>query len=352
MWGAGVGPAGIGAAFIGAVAATDRATAARLAAAIDNLVAALPQGLLRVMADAAVAVSQSAGEGGHDFAAAAARIPVEGNADLIGRLTADMFIGVIEGIDHRAEDLRIALAVEGTQLVNGVGPLTAIAGRLRLVDQLRDFARIRTADLHGRAVRLVADALRVTGEQGGQKAGVRAAALGGATRVAARRSGTAAGRSGAALRSAARGRRTAARGLAAPRSGAAAGRGGAALRSAARGRRTAVRGLAAPRSGAAASRSGGAALRSAAPGPAQAAVRGLAAPRSGASRRSERGSTSERSTEPAHSSAGPRSTSEREHRRSPERSTSGLHSTGGSTAVSRTRIAAGNSERWGNRVAQ
>jgi hypothetical protein len=49
-----------------------------------------------VTADVPIAVSQRAGEGGHDFAAAAAMIPVERMTDLLGRLAADVFIGVVE----------------------------------------------------------------------------------------------------------------------------------------------------------------------------------------------------------------------------------------------------------------
>ena len=100
-----------------------------------------------MMADAAIAVSQRAGQRGRDLAAAAARIPVELQADLLGRLAADVFIGVIQGVDHRAENLRIALAVVGTELADGMRPLMAVAGRLRLVNQLGNLARIRTAHL-------------------------------------------------------------------------------------------------------------------------------------------------------------------------------------------------------------
>jgi len=141
--------------------ATDGGAASLLAAAIDDVVTALTQSLLRVTTDGAIAVRQRAGQGRCDFAVAAAGVLLELVTELLGRLASDVLVGVVQAVHHRAQDFRIALAIVRTQLVDRVGALTAVASRLRPIDQVCNFAGIGTANLRRRARGLVADALVV-----------------------------------------------------------------------------------------------------------------------------------------------------------------------------------------------
>jgi hypothetical protein len=50
--------------------------------------------------------------------------------DLLGRLTSDVLVGVVQTVDHRTQDFRIALAIVRTELVDRVSALFAVAGRL------------------------------------------------------------------------------------------------------------------------------------------------------------------------------------------------------------------------------
>src|SRR5580692_1965919 len=239
---------------------TDRTRAARFAAvAVDHVVTALLQSLLRVLADATIAVRQRTGQGRHDFAAAAAGVLLQRVTNRFSRLTTNVLVGVIQTVDHRAQDFRIALAVIRAQLVDGVSALLAVAGRLRLVDQVSNFAGVGAANLGRGARRLVANALAVM-EDVEQAVRVAVAGVAAIARVAGRsgrhaaagrsrstvlrrtsRRSTARGRSRAAVRrrsgaTTARRSRAALRRFAAPRSGtrsraAACGRSGAAARS-------------------------------------------------------------------------------------------------------------------------
>jgi hypothetical protein len=101
-----------------------------LAAAIDDVVTALTQSLLRVPTNSAIAVRQRTGQGRRDFAVAAAGVLLERVTEFLGRLASDVLVGVVQTVDHRAQDFRIALAIIRTQLVDRVSALLAVAGRL------------------------------------------------------------------------------------------------------------------------------------------------------------------------------------------------------------------------------
>lgn len=93
--------------------------------------------------NATVAVGQSSRQRGDDFARAAARILAELIADLIGRFFANSFVAVIQTIDERAHDLRVADAVElVAQLIESTTAILGIASGLRLVDQMSDLAGV------------------------------------------------------------------------------------------------------------------------------------------------------------------------------------------------------------------
>jgi hypothetical protein len=83
-----------------------------------------------VPTDSAIAVRQRTGQGRRDFAVAAAGVLLERVTDLLGRLTSDVLVGVVQTVHHRAQDFRIALAIVRTELVDRVSALFAVAGRL------------------------------------------------------------------------------------------------------------------------------------------------------------------------------------------------------------------------------
>ncbi len=288
----------------------DRSTAARFAAAIDDLVTAVAKGRLRVMADAAIAVSQSAGEGGHHFPAAAARIAVQRHADLLGRLAADVLVGIVQGIDHGEKDLGIALAVVVRQACERRGP---VDGRSRPSATHRSIPRPRR-DSHSRPSRSCSasrskhpcrdrrrlpptnQAGRCCSSEPGSKSEPEPGSRYGKPEPGSRRSepgSTLASRSGTASMA---GRSRAA--------GIGAQHGPGSRRS---------------EPGSTSEHSTGPAHSSA--GPRSTSGPGSSRPEPG-SRRSEPGSTWERSAEPAHGSAGPRSTSERERDRARQRGAS------------------------------
>ena len=110
------------------VAASGRT--ALVAASLDDIVSTQAQGLFSLTNHTAIAITQSTGQGGHDFGAAAA-VLANLITDFIGRFTADAFIGIVQGIDEGRHDFRVADAIITiAQLADGGTTLTGIAGRL------------------------------------------------------------------------------------------------------------------------------------------------------------------------------------------------------------------------------
>ena len=120
-----------------------------VAATLDHFVAAQAESLLGLTNHTSVAITQRTGQGGNDFGAAAA-VLANLIADFIGGFTSDSFIGVIQGVDERGHDFRVADAViPVAELADRSTTLTSVASGLRGVDQLSDLAGIGIAALGG-----------------------------------------------------------------------------------------------------------------------------------------------------------------------------------------------------------
>jgi hypothetical protein len=103
--------------------------------------------LLGLTSNTTIAVTQSTGQGGNDFWAAAAVL-----ADLIANLvsggTTDSFVSIVQTIDESRHDFWIADAVISVaELTESSTSLTSIASRLRGIDQLGDVTWIGIAAL-------------------------------------------------------------------------------------------------------------------------------------------------------------------------------------------------------------
>lgn len=115
------------------------------AAAVDNFITATTQSFLGVFANVLVAVSQGRGQSRNDLLVAAARIVFELIADFLGRFFPNFLVGVVQGVDEGRHDFGIAHAVELAEALNRLFAIFGVAGRLRGVDQLRNFTRIGVA---------------------------------------------------------------------------------------------------------------------------------------------------------------------------------------------------------------
>lgn len=114
-------------------------------------------------ANATVAVGQSSGQRGDDFARAAARILAELIANFVGRFPANSLVAVVQTVDERSHDFRVAdAAILVAQFVESTTAILGIAGGLRLVDQARDLAGvIFAAGFATAAIGIVAARIRV-----------------------------------------------------------------------------------------------------------------------------------------------------------------------------------------------
>ena len=162
--------------WIAAVAAVVRVTTTT-----DDTVTTSLQSFLGLSANTSVAIDEGSLQGRHNFlaAAAAAGILNELVADFISGFFADVFVGIVEGVDHGDHDLRIANAiVVVTQFVDRRIPISSIAGCLRFVDQLCNHAWIGIAALRFAATCFLAAALfRTAGRLGCIALGGRLTAL-------------------------------------------------------------------------------------------------------------------------------------------------------------------------------
>lgn len=139
-----------------AAAAGTRVTGDAGTATVDDFVTTRFQAFFRLTTDFLVAVTQSGGQRGHDLLAAAAGVLTKLVADFIRGFRPDFFVGIVQGVNHRNDDFRIALAIEVTQIVNRMTAIFGVAGGLRRVDQLGDFTGVGIAALRLAAGRLVA----------------------------------------------------------------------------------------------------------------------------------------------------------------------------------------------------
>ena len=130
----------------GAVA-SGRATL--VAATLDHFVTAQAESLLGLTNHTPIAITQGTGQSGNHFWAAAA-VLANLIADFIGSFRPDPMIGVIQGVDERGHDFRVADAViPVAELADRSTTLTSVASGLRGVDQLSDLAGIGIAALGG-----------------------------------------------------------------------------------------------------------------------------------------------------------------------------------------------------------
>lgn len=119
--------------------------AAGVAATFDNVISTQTQGLFSLTNNTAIAITQSTGQGSHDFGAAAA-VTTNLITDFVSSFTTNSFIGVIQSIDESRHDFRVADAIITiAELPDGSTTLTSIASCLRLVDQLSDRTGISIA---------------------------------------------------------------------------------------------------------------------------------------------------------------------------------------------------------------
>ena len=127
------------------VAASASGRAAAVAVSIDNIVSAQAKSLFGLTSDTTIAVTQSTGQGGHDFWAAAA-VLANLIANLISSSLANSFISVVQTVDEGRHDFWVADAIIAVaEFAKSSGSLLRIAGRLRRIDQLGDIAGIRVA---------------------------------------------------------------------------------------------------------------------------------------------------------------------------------------------------------------
>jgi len=92
-----------------------------------------------------VAVTQRTGQSGNNFGAAAA-VLANLITDFVGGFPSDVVIAVIQSVDESRHDFRVADAIIAiAQLADGSTALTSVAGGLRFVDQLGDFAGVGVA---------------------------------------------------------------------------------------------------------------------------------------------------------------------------------------------------------------
>ena len=130
----------------GAVA-SGRATL--VAATLDHFVTAQAESLFGLTNNTLIAIAQRTGQSGNHFWAAAA-VLANLIADFIGSFPPDPMIGIIQGIDERGHDFRVADAViPVAELADRSTTLTSVASGLRGVDQLSDLAGIGIAAIGG-----------------------------------------------------------------------------------------------------------------------------------------------------------------------------------------------------------
>src|SRR5690606_6407679 len=87
-------------------------TATIRAATFDYVVATDRQGFLRLVANVFVAVAQRTRQGSDEFWRAAATAVFEEVANFVGGFGADLFGRVVQRVDQRDHDLRMATAIE------------------------------------------------------------------------------------------------------------------------------------------------------------------------------------------------------------------------------------------------
>ena len=120
-----------------------------VAATLDHFVTAQAESLFGLANHTPIAITQGTSQSGNHFWAAAA-VLANLIADFIGGFTSDSFIGVIQGVDERGHDFRVADAViPVAELADRSTTLTSVASGLRGVDQLSDLAGIGIAALGG-----------------------------------------------------------------------------------------------------------------------------------------------------------------------------------------------------------
>ena len=128
----------------GAVASGGAST---VAATLDHFVTAQAESLFGLTNNTLIAIAQRTGQSGNHFWAAAA-VLANLIADFIGSFRPDPMIGVIQGVDERGHDFRVADAViPVAELADRSTTLTSVASGLRGVDQLSDLAGIGIAAL-------------------------------------------------------------------------------------------------------------------------------------------------------------------------------------------------------------
>ena len=122
-----------------------------LAAGIDHVVAALLEGLLSLLGNRLGTVAQGTGQSLRQFGRAAA-VLAELIVDLGSGDFTNLRIAVVEGVDQSGHDFRRAIAVVlVADLLDGLAPLTRVAGGLRLIDQFGQTAALTRAEVAGAA---------------------------------------------------------------------------------------------------------------------------------------------------------------------------------------------------------
>jgi len=118
-------------------------------AAINNLVATKLESFFSFVANVTIAVSQSSSQSFNSLVAhAAAAITTNLVADFVCSFSTNPLVAIVQSVDKSGHDFWIAVAIEiVTQSINRFRTMFGVAGSLRRVDQLSDFAGVCTATI-------------------------------------------------------------------------------------------------------------------------------------------------------------------------------------------------------------
>ena len=113
---------------------------------VSDFVTAQAQSLFSSLANPFVAIAQRAHQSARNLAVAAAGILLQFGMNVGGGGEANSFVAVVQAVDKRTHDFRVAAAVVAlSETVQGIATILGIAGGLRAVDHVRDIAGIADA---------------------------------------------------------------------------------------------------------------------------------------------------------------------------------------------------------------
>lgn len=109
---------------------------ARQVASTGHFVTASAQGLLGILTNFLVTVTQGTHQSLSNLVVAAAGMALELVTDLASRFSTDAFVTVIQSVDESAHDFRVAAAVTLAEAANRRSTILGVASSLRSIDPL------------------------------------------------------------------------------------------------------------------------------------------------------------------------------------------------------------------------